>query len=232
MAVQLQERDRKILEHVARYRLTTPEVLDRLFFAGQVEARKGVLKRLTKEHLKAEQLFLQRKYYRLSKVSARLLGIHEEAAEPLGVQAKPTQYGILSFCCSRDGQEWPRYTRPEFLKDFPEFGERCIPRNDYFLDYYVDYDGKQARLGQIHVDLIGDYQRLITTCRGMIRAGLEVEGLREVIAEGLFAIGLVTSEEEKKEKILSHLSEKPLECPIRVHVVPELRDIVRSGGEG
>ncbi len=97
----LVDRDYDILDHLRRYRLTTREVLHRLFFADcEPNAVTKVTSRLV-DHgfLNRYELYTGRSYYVIGPESAKLLGISLKKCKPLGTQALPREYGILLFCC-------------------------------------------------------------------------------------------------------------------------------------
>src|SRR5262249_48712612 len=94
---------------------------------------------------------------------------------------------------------------------------------DYHTDFYLDYDGTQPRLGQIFVDLGGDYKKLISKCRVRIREYLELPHIKEIAADGLFTVAIVVAEEEKANAIRSALEEKPLKASVLVETSSEFQ---------
>ncbi len=168
-------------------------------------------------------------YYRLTPAGAKQLGAPEEISRPLGPQALPKALGILDFCCSGSDQR-QRYTRQEFVDDFPELTKALLGR-DYHTDFFLDFDGEQARFGQIVVDLGGDYKKLISKCRGKLREYLEVPELRDIISDGLFTIAFVVAEEEKAQAIRLAIKQKPLRARVLVETSSELRKCpIQLGG--
>jgi hypothetical protein len=224
MAVQ----EERILEQVARYRMTTREILKQRFFGDDLEGLKAAIKKLTGEgRLQALPLYRTTKYYALTPSQAKFMGLPEEVAEPLGPQALPKAFGVLYFCCQRT-KEYPRYVRPEFLADFPELQSLCGEKKHY-LDLFLDEDAGQARLGIIHVDLGGAYERLVRTCIKIVREGLKREGLREVIDDGLLTIALVTANETKRSVLEEAAARENLPGTIvRVQVVPTLQNLIQT----
>ena len=216
----LSQRDKAVLDHIARYGISITEILNRLFFAGSRDAMKGVLKRLTEAgFLQSRPLFAKEVCYQLTTVGCRFAGLPEEWAEPLGPQALPTHLAVLLFCNPQNGPAHPCYTREEFSKDFPEFRES-------FDNYFLDSDGTEARLGYIKVDLGGDYQRLVRTCRNTLRKAIETPGLQTLVTDYLFSISIVTYDVGKAEVLRRHLLEKPLAVPTTVEVVPMLGKLI------
>ena len=94
-------RGRAILEHVARHRITTLQVLRRALFAHQsVNAVVKVVSRICRDGLLQRIPLLHRHcYYALTANAARALGVSHKRTGPLGVQALPTEYAALHFAC-------------------------------------------------------------------------------------------------------------------------------------
>jgi hypothetical protein len=131
----LTERDRAVLEHVRRHRITTARVVKELFCGGSENASKKLLQRL-KDYLVSEPLYGKAVYYRMSPAAAKLVAAPPEIADPLGPQALPEALGILMFCCRGKTRRW-RYNNSEFGEDFPELKDDLAGRR-YHLNYYLD----------------------------------------------------------------------------------------------
>lgn len=221
----LTERDGQILSHVARYRVTTAEILRRLFFAqAKPQAEKNVIRRLVGDYLQPSPLYARKVYYQLTPTAARALGQSEELATPFGPQALLRLYGVLAFCCLGE-RIWQALTRAEFTQAFPEFAESLDLTQNH---YYLDHDGSTARLGHIVVDQGGEYQRLIGKCRRFIERARDIPGLKEIVASDLLVTALVVGEEAKGERLKSELRKTPLSVWCRVSVVPELTQLMNK----
>jgi hypothetical protein len=237
MATQLSSEDLALLKYVARYRLTTSEALSRLpvMRSGNSNPEavvEGTLKRLREKCLAAERLTGQKKYYRLTTEAARLIGVPEEVSKPLGPQALPKAYGILDFCQISRKNERPRYLRTELQRDYPEFWKEWLPKSSsFYTDYCVDSNGREEWLSKIQVDLGGDYQRLLVTCREIVDDAKSRPGLDELIEVGCYRIALVTGEQGKKASIDQALLAKPLEVPFHVHVSAELLNLLGQSSQ-
>lgn len=216
------ERDEAIIQHVARYRLTTTEAMRRLFFPdAKPGGEKNVIRRLTGDYLTAQPLYGKRVYYQLTPMAAKTVGESEESATPFGPQALVRLYGVLAFCCL--GKTLKKgFTRAEFSQAFP-FAEALDLGQNHF---YLDYDGRTARLGQIVVEQGGEYQRLLLKCRKIIERGREIPGLKEIIADELFVIALVIGEASKRETLTAQLQKNPLPAWCRIEVVPDLGQLL------
>ena len=219
----LTERDEEILKHVARYRLTTTEALRRLFFPdAKPGGEKNVLRRLTGEYLQPQPLYGKRVYYQLTPAAAKTLGETEESATPFGPQALVRLYGVLAFCCLGKTVR-PVFTRTEFIQAFSQFADLLDLGQNHF---YLDSDGRTARLGQILVEQGGEYQRLLNKCRKLIDRGRELPGFQEIIADELFVIAIVIAEDSKREMLHVQLRKNPLPVWCRVEVVSDLGNLM------
>lgn len=99
----MEERDRRILAHVGRYRLTLRAALDRLFFEGAATGCANVLRRLLRQHLRAREGLPKRlAYYQLTERAAADVGVPVSRAEPLGAQALREALAILWHCTLAD----------------------------------------------------------------------------------------------------------------------------------
>lgn len=215
--VLLQPRDREILTHVSRYRLTTPEVVHRLFFADRgMEAAKSVLKRLNGSFLRSRPLFGKRRYYQLSPAGAALSGQPDEAAQPLGTNALPARFGVLEYCCLGFPSERPRFTRSEYAESFPELQD--LP----FADYYLDIHKGVTRLGRIIVELGGDHLRFLRKVREYMTRDTRCRPFAEMVRQDRFVLALVTAEESKRDAIIAAIERQPPAVPVRVECVPDL----------
>jgi len=221
----LTERDGQILSHVARYRLTTAEIVRKLFFAhAGAQAEKNVLRRLVGDYLQSSPLYARKVYYQLTPACARSLGVSEELATPFGPQALLRLYGVLAFCCLGE-RVWQALTRAEFLSAFPEFGQSLDLTQNH---YYLDHDGNTARLGHIMIDQGGEYQRLIGKCRRFIERARDIPGLNEIVANDLLVISIIVGEETKAERLKGELRKAPLPVWCRISVVSELTQLMNK----
>ena len=97
----LRGRHRKVLEHVARYRMTIVEALCRTVLPGlSPNAVSKIVNRLCRSgHLKKYTLLHPVKYFVLDKVGVNLLGaaMRAKGTTPLGPQSLPTEYAILVY---------------------------------------------------------------------------------------------------------------------------------------
>ena len=218
--VRLTERDQAILEHVHRYRISTIEVLHRLFWepSTSLNAVSQVLKRLDGV-LQTAPLVGPRRYYLLTPRAAREFGEEEDFAKPLGTTSLARHYAMLEYCCLAD-QRREHITAREIRDGFPRFNIRGVARNGYFHTAT-----EPAKLGWLDVDCGGDAARRARKCFEQYRKRAEHAAFADLIDRGRFGITLVTTAEAKREALLRALDAfDPF--PVEVVVMPSVRDII------
>jgi hypothetical protein len=226
--IPLTERERAGLHLIRRYRISTPRLIASEIYDGSESNAKKFISRV-RDYVASDPLGTKTSYYRLTVAGAKLLGAPEEIARPCGPQALPKTVGILDFCCAGPTSR-RRYVRQEFLEDFPELAKDLLGK-DYYTDFFIDFDGTQARFGQIVVDLGGEYKKLISKCRVKLREYLELAHIRDIISDGLFCFAIVVAEEEKAQAIRLALNQKPLKARVLVETSAELRKCpIQLGG--
>lgn len=223
MAVRLQERDERILRHLARYRLSTPEIIFNLYFKPEghksTEGMKSTLRRLWKD---PESAFLDSKklygsgrdvYYHLTPQGASYLGFANatdigHGFDKMDVRAR--HLGCLLFACGGETPR-PKFTVEEFQTCFPGTLERGTDfyarffSDAYFLD---DRDGVR-RLGRLLVDTGGDTTKVLQRA-----AETAVATLPRFVAAGRFSLALVLPTAEKLRRVRQHMRQAPLDPPI------------------
>jgi len=100
-------------------------------------------------------------YYRLTPAGAKLLGAEGDLAAAR-TSSTSKALGILDFAAVENRPD-SAYTRQEFWMTSGAY--KGSAREDYHTDFFIDFDGEQARFGQIVVDLGGEYKKLISKCR-------------------------------------------------------------------
>jgi hypothetical protein len=219
---------RKLLELLRRLRIITAALISACICGGSENASKKLILR-SRDYVASDPLGTKTVYYRLTPAGAKLIGAPEEIARPLGPQALVKALGILGFCCSGSASR-ERYTRLEFIEDFPELVKELLGK-DYHTDFFLDFDGQYARLGQMVVDQGGDYRKLISKCRVRLREYLDIAGIRDIVCDGLFTFAIIVAEEEKAQAIRLALKEKPLMARAIVETSAELQKYpIQFGG--
>jgi hypothetical protein len=219
MAITLTERDRALLDHMRRYRITIPDAVESVVCNGDENAAKKLVHRLN-DYVASEPLGSREVYYRLTPAGAKFVAAPGEVSRPLGPQALPKAIGILAYCCLAE-EKRQRYVRQEFMEDFPELVKSLLGK-DFHTDYFLDFHEGQARFGEIVVELGGDYKKFLSKCRARLREYLDIPHLRDIVVEGLFSFAIITGEEAKAEAMRAELAQKPLESRVSVEVAPVL----------
>jgi hypothetical protein len=220
--VRLGPRDHDIFEHVRRYRLTTREVLHRLFFP---EVKPNAVTKVTSRlcdggFLRRFDLYESRDYFVLGPEAARILGVPQKRTEELGVQARPIEYATLLFCTGAGDRE--RLTRDELKAHHPSI---LVPGVDS-SHYYLDRDGGKTRLASIRVDCGGPPDHVARKCRDDLDRRLEHDAFKDLIANDQFMIAILTGREEKASAIHETLKRHPWPNRFRLSVIPELVHLV------
>lgn len=220
MAGAITDTQRDLYEHVRVYRSSTANIITEAVCGGSENLMKKLILR-SRDHIASDKLGPKGVTYRFTPAGAKLVGAPEESARPQGPQAFIKNLGILGYCCGGPTKR-RRYTRPEFMEDFSDISDDLIGK-DYHTDFYLDFDGTDARLGQIVVDQGGDYRKLISKCRMRLREYLDVPNVRDLVADGLFTVAIVVAEEEKAQAIRLAVKEKPLRARVVVETSAELQ---------
>lgn len=222
--IQLQDRDLAILEHIARYRMTTIDVLHSVFFArNERDAVNSTIRRLrAAEYVASASLSAPRRcYYHLANRGAKLLGISASKARALGEQALPSRYAILNYCCAEESRDV--LLPSDFAKEFPDCVQKGVAKEPY---YYDDANGV-ARLSFLMIDHGADAGRIIRKCRRVFGERLKIEAFRELIEGDAFSVTVLTSRETKKQSIeAARKRAEDFPYPIRIEVVSELMGVI------
>ncbi|MCB0324633.1 MAG: hypothetical protein KDD69_13720 [Bdellovibrionales bacterium] len=220
----LVDRDFDIFEHIMRYRMTTREVLQRLFFTdSELNAVTKVTSRLV-EHgfLRRYELYPSRSYFTLGPASRHFLGIRQNATRDLGPIAKAREFAVLCYCCLSDKVR-ERLTVSELNTKLPGFALGGLDNSHYYLDRH----GDTTRLTYMRVDLGGSIDHILRKCRKDVADRMRYDVFDDLISNDRFALAIVTARSEKVQKIRDAL-EQQLDWPIafRIEAVPELVELV------
>jgi len=225
MRAALQGRDTDILMHVARYRITSLELVHKLFFPQQTaEAARSVLRRLNGPFgfLQSRPLYGKLLYYQLNPRGAREFGEPVESTKPLGPQALPRAFGVVMRCCTTTEPQ-KRITRNEFESACRSLFEAGVPFNDFFLATAAE--GTQ-HFFRIVVDLGGDADRLVRKLLQIRSAYSEVPAMLSILDEGRFGFSLVTTSTSKEEAILKAVDRFNVPTRVETFVLPELGNLL------
>lgn len=223
----LTRRDRQILEYVGRSRMTTYEILHRVFFAGQqpnavtkVTSRLCAHKYLTKFPLIYPQV-----YFRLGERGAATLGLHDSRTLPLGPQSLPTEYGVLSYATLRT-EPLKRLTTEEVQQRFPFF-DRALCE----VPHLLREEKPQHVVELVRVDLGGTADHVARKVFDDVMARIQAAEFRQVVRDRLFRCVVITTTTEKAAAIQASLN--PFRWPdglaIHLAAVPDLLPLIPGG---
>lgn len=238
--------ERAVLQHVARYRLTTPEILAPTGLLPDTERRTAdrTLQRLAHaEWLVAGDLIpelpgSERVFYQLTPLAAERLGHDPEFAAPLGRDARIECWAIATFCCG--GSVFRQvFTKREFQEKFRQLWFSGQP-----VRYYLEPDPQgPARLAFLKVDTAGAgrWDRLIDSCARFLGQRTDIEraapehrtqvsAFRQLVQQGQFQFTVLTALPQKQRAIELELERRTVARgsapPIVAHVVPGLFELL------
>jgi len=202
----LTEQQFGVLQHVSTFRITTSEVVHRLFFQDQtLEAAKSALKRLRgRGFLGSAHLTSTGHYFFLTPRGYGLLGEPTRRVGALSPQPLAEAYGILQFCAAKAGRA--KLTRAAFEQAFPQLVKQGLPRQNFYLD---DED-RARRLGVIYVDRGADAARIMRKLdhKHVGRYAAFTEWREQVIDAGRLTISVVTPTPEKASRLAQLLEDR------------------------
>lgn len=225
---ELTEAQKRILLHVSRYRLTTVDVLHRLFYSDATRgAAQKAANRLVESELLQSYEVTGSMIYQLTRATASEFGVPLNAAAPLRSQSLRENYAVLAFCCLSDNDPAnsnaprERLTPMEFRNHFPEFASApgIKPENQF---YYLDSHNGAPLLGRATVDSGADTERIHRKCRDILTHALRTAHLCELVDQNVFVISVLTAEDTKRKAIIEAVTRKPLGCLFRAYAIPEL----------
>lgn len=233
-----------MLWHIARYRLSTREIMGRLFapeLKDPIEGIKRPLEELRTNGLIVDEPFEiapNQLYFHLTVAGARALALDEGLAQTSSRHLhRCERYAALVFCAERPERRL-RFMRDDFEKAFPgqlktAGGEptalgQVFPGHAYYIDTEAP-DGR-ARLARIllHTPKHRPLDILAQALEQMEKV------LPHFLAADRLALALVTAYEETRERLLYELSRKPLLGPYgpvfcNVEAHPEMQPLLAAG---
>ena len=224
------ERDRKILDHVARYRLTINQVLHRLFFPdnGQSAVAKVTGRLCSAKRLAKFKLRHPRVYFTLTATEAQNRGLSISRAQSLGPQALPTEYAVLAYATLGSVQH-RRLAASELQQSFP-----WLPPETLDSPHCIDESGGHPVLEMIRVDLGGKPDHVARKCYADIQARRSARQFESLVHQARFRLVVVTGTQEKAAAIQAAIDQHVWPDGLQVHlvVIPELLLLTASFNNG
>ncbi|MCP4856971.1 MAG: hypothetical protein GY903_21010 [Fuerstiella sp.] len=217
---QLSDRDHRIIAHVARHRVSTNEVVHKLFFSGQQpNAVTKVTARLYRSgHLRKFPLYHPRFYFRLGLQSIQMLVVSEHRMRPLGPQSLPIEFGTLAYATM--GERYHRRLTPQELRHSCGWmDERLLT-----LPHCLDETGATPVQELVRIDLGGRADHVARKCVSDIQFRSRHDEFRQIVYEKLVRLVVVTGTTEKAAAIGDSLEGHVWPDGLAVHmaVVPDL----------
>lgn len=207
-----------VIQHIARNRLTTIDVLHRTLFPGM--SRNAVVKMVTKlcerGELKKYTLRHPTLYFVLGEQGARSAGMALHRARPLGPQALPVEYAVLLHAMfSRPSRI--RLTTQEVMTGYPWLPPK-LGHAVHCREHGTDI------LELVRVDLGGAVDHVARKCAADINARRISPEFLAMVAESQFRLVVATGTPEKAASLRRALKNHNLPHGLRVHfsVVTEL----------
>lgn len=214
----LSARDRLVLDHVARYRLTTITTLRRTPLAGL--SRSGISKVIVRlcdrQFLRSFPLSHPSRYFVLGAEGIRALGLSGHRSRPLGPQALPMEFAALAYATLGKRLR---------LRLFPsEVQTRCPWLPNKLAAAIHCYDEHEDVLELLRIDLGGPPDHVARKCVADINARRRLNEFSDLARAGKFRLVVITSTSAKGAALRQSLSRHdwPTEVPIHFSIVPDL----------
>lgn len=216
----LSNRDRLILEHVARYRLTTLEALGRVVLP---ELSNNALSKITGRlcklgFLKKYTLVHPQKYIILGERGVRCLGVGAHRAKALGSQSLPNEFALLAFATLGASQHL-RLNAVEVRQHCP-----WLPLSLAMAPHFLD-DAGIVEL--VRVDLGGPAHHVARKCAADLSTRGRIAEFSSFVAAHRFRLVVITISTGKSTAIKNALKNHHWPDGLAIHfsVVPQLLSI-------
>ena len=222
----LQAARRAILEHIARYRLTTFAAVRKLpaiahWSVGEI---RQVLRESRQQGLiGTASLHAASRYWHLQPPGATICGLPADRSGPLSEPSKFRAYALLRFCCL-SGEIRHRLLHGELAMHFQELDRPGLPSG-----YYVTGSDRE-RIGFARIDTshFGHWKRVARRFQQDALNHLDRPTFRQLTQGGRFELTLVTVLPQKArrltESLRSMLGDASLSA--RVVAIPELLPLI------
>jgi hypothetical protein len=222
--IRLSPRDRQILEHVHRHRLTTVAVLRHRLLGGlSTNAIAKITRRLCRaNYLQSFVLCHPTRYFVIGDVGAQVMGVGRHRVEPLGPQSLPQEYGALIYA-TFSKQSRLRLTKQEIRQHCP-----WMPRRMFEATFCSNLVSKTLEL--IRVDLGGPVDHVARKCVADINELRCSPQFQPFLSESQFRLVVITATREKSISLRQALDRHDWPTGLAIHfsILPELLTLSRS----
>jgi hypothetical protein len=190
----IRRRDQKILEHIARFRLSTIECLRVALFRNlSLNAVRKIVRRLCADRqLQKFSIKHPRDYLILGDRGARRLGLGQHRSAPLGPQALPLDYAILVYATLG--------STPRLRLTTDEVRHRCPWLPEALIKAPHCMDASQT-LELIRVDLGGPADHVARKCAIDISKRCRIPEFPALAASPSFRLVVITATDGKSAAI-------------------------------
>ncbi len=201
--IRLTTRDREIIEHVVRDRISTNEVIQQRFFEGThaTSVTRATARLCAAGWLAAFPLIYPTKYFVPGKLAASAYGLPLGRTYPLGPQALPSEYALLEYTAANSAQV-QRLNPEEIQSRTPWY------QPEWMLAPHCERNtGGRTTLELIRVDLGGPADHIARKCRRDIGLRRKAPEFTALIAGGEFSLVLLTGSTNKAAAIQTALDQ-------------------------
>lgn len=213
----INERGREILAHVARFRLTTLEAIEKVVLPelSRNAISKIVTRLCERRALNKFTLLHPMKYFVVGDRTARTLGLSSHRSAPLGPQSLPQEYAVLAFA-SLGTKRHVRLTQSELQKRWSWLTGPLASAT-----YCLDQDGV---LELTRVDLGGPADHVARKCADDLGKRCRIPEFLELLKANRFRLVVITSTSGKVTAIQRSLDLHTWPRGLQIHfsIVPQL----------
>ena len=217
------DRDQLILNHVARYRMTTLDSIRRVVLPGiSKNAASKIANRLCDGGLlQKHKLLYPMNYFVLGELAVRRFGIGIHRAEALGSQSLPQEFALLAFATLGMHQHL-RLNAAEVKRRYP-----WLPLAFATAPHCLD---EANVLELVRVDLGGPADHVARKCATDLAERGRVPEFLTLVATGQFRLVIITATTEKVTAVQRALTNHLWPPGLLLHftVVPQLLSISAS----
>jgi len=201
----LTSRDRLIVEHVVRDRISTNEVIQQRFFdaAHPTSVTRVTARLCSLGWLASFPLIYPTRYFVPGKLSASAYGLPASRTLPLGPQSLPTDYAVLKYTSANDPQV-QRLTYEEIDRVATWYQPEWM-----FHPHCMRHHESGGILELVRVDLGGPADHIARKCRDDIRLRNDMAEFQEFVKRGRFALVILTGSTAKAAMIQAALDHQP-----------------------
>ena len=222
-------RNMAALGHALRYRIVTPDALaacHEIVFPTLATARRTCLALQKQGLLSQAELYRQESYFYLTARGGAKMGAEtiDASEKPFSESAKIHALAFVEFCCLQ-GKHRTRLTRDEIKKHFSDLYRPGIATN-----YYVDLSEEPPLIGFVRVDRGGHgrWDRIVAKAHDDVEAHWLEPGFRQLIERGRFELRVITSLQQKADRIHQTLTTTANRRKVSIHItaIPKLINLI------